>query len=107
MEKIFANGLIFKSPKENTPEFVKGHISVKVDEFTKFLEENDNNGWVNIDLKKSREGKFYFELNTWKPKGFKEKERELVEEVEKETIFNVGMKEIERDEEINVEGIPF
>ncbi len=66
-EKIFANGLMFKRPNEKAPDFVKGSLSIKTDEFIKFLNENSSDGWVNLDLKESQNGKLYFELNTWKP----------------------------------------
>jgi hypothetical protein len=67
-EKIFANGLIFKAPRPNAPEFVKGSLSIKVDEFVAFLTaHNTNAGWVNIDIKESKGGKLYCELNTYKP----------------------------------------
>lgn len=67
-EKVFASGLIFKKKNEKAPDFVKGSLSVKVDEFIEFLKKNESNGWVNIDLKESKGGKYYAELNTWKPK---------------------------------------
>lgn len=65
-DKIFVNGMIFKRPKEGAPDFVKGSISVKVSDFGAFMVEHENNGWINIDLKSSKEGKLYLELNTWK-----------------------------------------
>jgi hypothetical protein len=69
-EKIFVDGLIFKAPDEKTKEkapWIKGKISVKVPEFINFLNKhNTNGGWVNIDLKKSKEkGTLYLELNTY------------------------------------------
>ena len=93
MEKIFANGMIFKAPRENAPDFVKGSISIKVDDFIAFLQaHNTNSGWVNIDLKESQSGKFYAELNQYKP----EKPKGL------ETATS------ERDEEIDdTDNIPF
>jgi len=66
-EKIFPSGLIYKAPRPNSPDYVKGSLSVKVDEFKAFLEKHDNNGWVNLDFLKSKNGKLYFALNTWKP----------------------------------------
>ena len=66
-EKVFAEGLIFKMPANNAPDFVKGRLSVKVEEFIKFLKENEDNDWVNIDLLVSRNGKPYAALNDWKP----------------------------------------
>ena len=64
--KIFTDGLIVKR-KETAPDFVIANLSVKIDDFKSFLDKNNKNGWVNIDLKKSQGGKFYGELNTWKP----------------------------------------
>lgn len=67
-EKVFTNGLIFKAPSEKAPDFVRGSLSVKVADFVAFLQEHEtNSGWVNIDIKESREGKLYCELNTYKP----------------------------------------
>lgn len=67
-DKIFAQGIIFKRPTANAPEFVKGKVSFKVEEAIAFLKEHVNaNGWVDLDLKQSKEGnKLYLELNTWK-----------------------------------------
>lgn len=66
-EVIFADGFIFKKPREGAPDFVKGDISIKVGEFIEFLNKHNNNGWVNLNLKKSQGGKLYVDLNTWKP----------------------------------------
>ena len=71
-EVKFVKGMIFKKPGENAPDFIKGNISVKVDEFTEFMNENVSNGWINIDLKKSREGKLYLQLNDYKKEVTKE-----------------------------------
>jgi hypothetical protein len=65
--KVFADGFIFKR-NENAPEFVIGGISIKVEEAQKFLSANQNNGWVNLDVKQSKSGKYYMELNTFTPK---------------------------------------
>ena len=65
--KIFADGLIYKAPRENAPEFVKGSLSVKVDEFKQLLDKHNNNGWVNLDMLKSKNGNIYMTVNTWKP----------------------------------------
>ncbi len=67
-EKVFADGMIFKRPRAGAPEFVKGSISVKVDEFSAFLEKHVKNGWVNLNLKESKGSKLYLELDTWEPK---------------------------------------
>tara|TARA_R110000851_G_scaffold314993_1_gene477241 strand:- start:50 stop:376 length:327 start_codon:yes stop_codon:yes gene_type:complete len=67
-EVVFADGFIFKKPKEGAPDFVKGDISIKVGEFIDFLNKHNNNGWVNLNLKKSTAGKLYVDLNNWTPK---------------------------------------
>jgi hypothetical protein len=65
-DKIFASGLIYKLPREGAPEYVKAAISIKTEEFTRFLEEHTKpDGWVNIDVKESQGGKLYAELNTY------------------------------------------
>lgn len=66
-EKKRINGLIVKR-NEKAPEWVITSASIKVDDFKKWLDENHNNGWVNLDFKKSQEGKIYADVNEWKPK---------------------------------------
>lgn len=66
-EKVFAEGFMFKR-KDTAPEFVIGSQSIKVDEAIAFLQLHQKNGWVNLDLKKSKGGKYYYELDTWEPK---------------------------------------
>ena len=65
-EKIFIDGLIVKR-SENAPDFVVCSLSVKVDALVPFLEKNQSDGWVNIQCKISKNGKYYAELDTWKP----------------------------------------
>jgi hypothetical protein len=66
-DKIFAAGLFYKAPHERAPEFVKGSISIKVEEFTAFLQEHvSDDGWVNLSVKESRGGKLYCELDQYK-----------------------------------------
>jgi hypothetical protein len=66
-EKIFANGFSFKR-RDNAPEFVVGRQSIKVDDAIAFLTQNQKNGWVNIDIKQSKGGTYYCELDTWEAK---------------------------------------
>ena len=66
-QKVFADGFIFKR-RENAPDFVVGSVSVKVDEAIAFLKKHEENGWVNLDAKKSQSGTYYMELDTFKPK---------------------------------------
>ncbi len=65
-KQIFTEGIIFTKPNENAPEFIKGKLSFKVEEAVAFLKKHKSeSGWVNCDLKKSREGKLYLTLNTF------------------------------------------
>ena len=66
-EKVFTDGFIFKR-KENAPEFVVGSQSINVNDAIAFLQANQKNGWVNLDIKQSKNGKYYCELDTWQPK---------------------------------------
>lgn len=61
-------GLFFKTPHDNAPDFVKRKISIKVDDFIAWLQENQNSdGWVNADLKEAKSGHWYAEINRWTP----------------------------------------
>ena len=66
-DPVFADGFIFKRPREGAPDFVKGALSIKVGEAIAFLQKHNNAGWVNLDLKNSQGGKLYLQLNDWKP----------------------------------------
>ena len=87
-ETIFADGFIFKR-KENAPEFVVGSQSIKVEEAIAFLQANQKNGWVNLDIKQSKGGKYYCQLDTWQPKSKGEKKdvMEVVSEKSDELPF--------------------
>jgi hypothetical protein len=66
-EKIFAQGFSFKR-NEKAPDFVIGRLSIKIDEATVFMKNNAKGGWVNLDVKKSKGGAYYIELDTFEPK---------------------------------------
>lgn len=68
-DKKFLKGFFFERPREGAPAFVKGRMSVKVEEAIVFLRENANEkGYVNADLLASKDNtKLYFTLNDWKP----------------------------------------
>ena len=70
-DKVFAEGLSAKEVVTKFGSILK--LNIKVEDFVKFLEDNQSNGWVNIDLleKKDKvEGKptHYGVLNTFAPK---------------------------------------
>lgn len=64
----FIPGLFFKDPHENAPDFVMAKGSIKVADLRGWLAEQDGE-WVNFDLKRSREGKPYAQIDDWKPDG--------------------------------------
>jgi len=74
-ETIFAQGINFKRPSPNAPDFVKGKVSIKVSEAIDFLQKHQNNDWVNLDLLVSKKDpeKLYFKLNDFKPEKQSEK----------------------------------
>jgi hypothetical protein len=93
MENKIIYGLFLSPKHENAPSFVKARVSVKVETFTKFLEENKNaSGYVNFDLLESKAGSLYFKLNDFQPKSFA---------TETERIAT------QSSEEISIDEIPF
>ena len=94
MSQEFVNGL-FVDRRENAPDFIKANLSFKVEAFIEYLKSKANEkGYVNIDLKESKEGKLYASLNDWKPRQQEEQPAGHVEDTQPE-------------EEIRVENIPF
>ncbi len=65
----FAQGIYFKRPAPTSPGFVKGKISIKVEDFVPFLEETKNSaGYVNLDLLLAKDGeKLYLKVDRWEP----------------------------------------
>ena len=67
-DKKFVDGMRFTTPRDKAPDWIKGHISVKVDEFVPWAQAHqDERGWLNIDVKESKGGKTYCELDEWRP----------------------------------------
>jgi hypothetical protein len=67
-DKIFADGFHFDKPRENAPSFVLGRISVRVNDAITFLNDHKNErGFVTIDVKESKAGNVYCELDTYRP----------------------------------------
>lgn len=63
----FPNGLIVKKPHQNAPGFVKCKLSFSVNDFIQCLQQNNMNGWVNMDVKLSQKGTLYAEIDNWQP----------------------------------------
>lgn len=67
-EIVFPDGISFQAPRQGAPDFVKGGVGINVQQAMALLQENvDDRGWVNLDLKESKNGKWYLSKNTWKP----------------------------------------
>lgn len=69
-DKEFPTGLFVSPPRSTAPDFVKGRISIKVEDFMEYLSEKDSE-WLRIDVKegfkKDEEGnpKWYAQVDTW------------------------------------------
>tara|TARA_R110000824_G_scaffold401717_1_gene614106 strand:+ start:4066 stop:4344 length:279 start_codon:yes stop_codon:yes gene_type:complete len=70
-DKEFPTGLFVSPPRPNAPEFVKGRISIKVEDFLEYLSKKDGQEWLRIDIKQGfkedEDGnpKWYSQVDTW------------------------------------------
>lgn len=84
-DKQFIEGFSYKAPREGAPDFVKGAISLNVARFTEWFEtwkqNNPEEAWINIDIKESKGGNLYGELNTYKKSGMTEKPAALNDDI--------------------------
>ena len=79
----FIDGMFVNQPKETTPDYVKADISIKVFDFVKYAESNQNaKGYLNLQILVSKAGKHYAKLNTWTPK--KSDEDKMLEDIQNE-----------------------
>lgn len=68
MSDQIKTGFFANKPHQNAPSFVKGSINVKVEDAIAFLQQSQNSkGYVNFDLKESKEGKLYLAHNNYEP----------------------------------------
>ena len=66
-EPIFIDGMRIFKPHENAPDFVIGSISIDRAIFQVWLN-NQTKQKINIDVKRSKKGNYYAQLNTFEPK---------------------------------------
>lgn len=65
-DTVFANGMFLQPRKPQTPDFVMGKFSFKVDEFIETLQRYKNDaGYVNVSMMKGRSGKPYLAVDTY------------------------------------------
>lgn len=62
----FATGLYVAPPHKKAPDFVKCKISIKRKDLGNWLRGKEGD-WINIDVKVSKDGKWYAEVDNWKP----------------------------------------
>jgi len=65
-EVEFIDGFIAKKPHPNAPDFVKAKISIKRQDLLDWLQKR-NDEWINIDVKESKTGNWYAQVDTWQP----------------------------------------
>ena len=83
-KKEFVDGMIIKAPRDGAPDFVKGAISIKRGDLGNWLEAKTEE-WINVDIKESKAGKWYAEVNTWKPEQKQDASSSLAQDYEEET----------------------
>jgi hypothetical protein len=66
-ETEFVDGLIVKAPRDGAPDFIKAGLSIKRLELIAWLTAREGD-WVNVDIKESKNGKWYAAVDPWKPK---------------------------------------
>lgn len=66
-DKIMADGMFFKEKHQNAPDFVICGLSIKIDQFAKFVKDHKDGEYLNFQVLKSKQGKPYIVLETWKP----------------------------------------
>ena len=62
----FPDGLIVKPPHERAPDHVKSKISMHRQRLIAWLQAQEGE-WINLDVKASRDGKWYAAVDDWKP----------------------------------------
>ena len=69
-EKEFPKGLFVSAPRSGSPDFVKGRISIRIEDFLEYLSMKDGE-WLRIDIKqgykKDEQGnpKWYSLVDNW------------------------------------------
>lgn len=72
METIFTEGFYLNKVSDNAPSFIITNQSIDVKKAIAWLTANqhlaDEKGYIRLVGKESKEGKRYFQVDTWKPK---------------------------------------
>jgi hypothetical protein len=78
-KRIFPKGIYFNEPHPKAPHFIKGKVSINVEAFKQFIDDNpeliNEKGYLRLDLLEKKQedkyGKYNFQVDTWKPDGSK------------------------------------
>lgn len=64
------DGLYAKKPHENAPDFIKAKLSIHVDRFMVWLQnQTPKQGYVNLEIcEKKDESDYYVKVDDWEPK---------------------------------------
>lgn len=65
-DKEFVNGLSIKAPRDQAPEFVKASGSINKQNMIQWLQSKPDE-WINFNVLVGRSGKWYAEVDNWKP----------------------------------------
>lgn len=108
-ENIFADGLFYNDPREGAPEFVLGSMSVQVEQFIAFLNEQEKTekGYVKLDVLRSQAGKPYVKLNTWKPDDQAPVTQDQVEAKKMTRKTPAPKQETLQSDDVDIDDIPF
>lgn len=102
-DTIFADGMSVKQGPEKAP-WVKAKVSIKVDAFVDFLNQHKNDGgWVNIDIKESKKGNLYADLNNYLPKPTQGEQKRIEAHNDPKDIPSTDLD----GRDLNIEDIPF
>jgi len=89
-DKEFVDGLSIKPPISGAPDFVKCQISIKRKDLGNWLRGKEDD-WINIDVKVSKKGKWYAEVNNWKPQAKQETTQEAAPQQDEDDPFGDGI----------------
>lgn len=81
-DKEFVDGLYVK---ESKADFVKLAISINRKQLGNYLRKSEKE-WINVDIKRNKEGVIYGEVNNWTPKEKEEPKPEPKPEPKKDDL---------------------
>ena len=70
-ETIFTEGIYLNTVSDKAPDFIKANVSIHIEKAITWLNANkhlaDEKGYIKLTGKESKQGKRYFQVDTWKP----------------------------------------